>query len=55
MGSKEIQELHDQLEQQKQEVAQSPEVARKLLEELGLWHLTMESSDHMDTPSVQLH
>lgn len=39
MGSKEIKQLHEQLEQQKQQVAQSPEAARKLLENLGIINL----------------
>jgi hypothetical protein len=39
MSTKELKELHELLEQQKKEVAQSPKAAQELLEQLGIIHL----------------
>lgn len=45
MGSKELKKLHEQLEQQKQKVSNSPEAAQQLLEELGFFQLLVPSKN----------
>ena len=45
MGSNELKKLHEQLEQQKQKVYNSPEAAQQLLEELGFFQLLVPSKN----------
>ncbi|GAA4339765.1 hypothetical protein [Flaviaesturariibacter amylovorans] len=53
MGSKEITQLHEQLDQLTQQVSQSPEAARQWLEELGLFRMLQEEEQH-DTPPARM-
>lgn len=53
MDSHDIRQLQQSLEEQKRQVQESPEAARQLLEELGLWDLMKDTNEESDTPSVR--